>query len=304
MYRSVLVGYDGRDSGRDAIALGASMARITGAQLTVAYIYISAVDWNYPPGHGRKLLLRNRELLHESAERVLEQVEPPADGAVEIIRLAEGSTSPARGLNDLAERRGEDLIVVGSTSRGPFGRALIGSTGERLLHGAPCPVAVAPRGQGERPDEIGVVGVAYGGSEEAEAALAAGEQLALAAGASLRLITVVEEPATYVGALGSVEVPAGINYAELHAVMERDLRVRLDDAVARVSADVGPHGILASGDPAEVLEAETVRGLDVLAMGSRGYGTLRGVVLGAVSAKLTRLAACPVIVYPRSAVSN
>ena len=37
-------------------------------------------------------------------------------------------------------------IVVGSSHRGPVGRIVPGSVGERLLHGAPCPVAVAPRG--------------------------------------------------------------------------------------------------------------------------------------------------------------
>ena len=38
------------------------------------------------------------------------------------------------------------LIVVGSTGRGRAGRVLTGSTAERLLHGAPCPVALAPHG--------------------------------------------------------------------------------------------------------------------------------------------------------------
>ena len=36
------------------------------------------------------------------------------------------------------------LIVVGSTHTGRAGRVLPGSTGERLLHGSPCAVAVVP----------------------------------------------------------------------------------------------------------------------------------------------------------------
>jgi nucleotide-binding universal stress UspA family protein len=36
--------------------------------------------------------------------------------------------------------------VDGSTHRGPIGRVLAGSTARKLLHGAPCPVLVVPRG--------------------------------------------------------------------------------------------------------------------------------------------------------------
>ena len=39
---------------------------------------------------------------------------------------------------------GASLIVVGSTHRGPAGRVLAGTTADRLLHGAPCAVAVVP----------------------------------------------------------------------------------------------------------------------------------------------------------------
>ena len=44
--------------------------------------------------------------------------------------------------------RGEqaDLVVVGSAHRGRIRQLLVSSTGERLLNGAPCPVAVAPKG--------------------------------------------------------------------------------------------------------------------------------------------------------------
>jgi nucleotide-binding universal stress UspA family protein len=65
---------------------------------------------------------------------------------------AVGSGSPAHGLDHLAESEGASLIVVGSTRHGPRRRMLPGSTGERLLHGAACPVAVARRALRERSD--------------------------------------------------------------------------------------------------------------------------------------------------------
>ena len=65
-------------------------------------------------------------------------------------------------------------------------------TAERLLHGAPCAVAIAPRGY-ERGD-VRHIGVAYEGSPEAEAALRAAEALALELDAALTVYCVVEPP--------------------------------------------------------------------------------------------------------------
>jgi hypothetical protein len=44
--------------------------------------------------------------------------------------------------------------------------------------------------------------------------------------------------------------------------------------------------------------------LDVMVVGSRGYGPLKAVLLGGVSGQVIRSAACPVIVVPRGAHST
>lgn len=54
------------------------------------------------------------------------------------------------------------------------------------------------------------------------------------------------------------------------------------------------------GDPAEVL-AERSRELDLLVVGSRGYGPVRHALVGNVSYVVMRTAACPVVVVPRLA---
>ena len=53
-------------------------------------------------------------------------------------------------------------------------------------------------------------------------------------------------------------------------------------------------------DPADVL-IERSHEVDLLVIGSRGYGPLRSVLLGGVSGRVIRDAACPVIVVPRGA---
>src|SRR5690349_16212972 len=69
-----------------------------------------------------------------------------ATGA-ELLRtqLPKGHSVP-NALHREAERLGCDVLVVGSSHRAGVGRVLAGSTTERLLHDATCPIAVAPRG--------------------------------------------------------------------------------------------------------------------------------------------------------------
>ena len=56
----------------------------------------------------------------------------------------------------------------------------------------------------------------------------------------------------------------------------------------------------AVGNAAEIL-AEASEQLDLLVLGSRGYGPLHSVVVGGVAGRVVREAACPVIVLPRKA---
>ena len=66
-------------------------------------------------------------------------------------------------------------MIVGSSHTGRAGRVLPGSTGERLLHGSPCSVAVVPKDYRTHADQpIRRIGVAYNDTDEARAALAAG----------------------------------------------------------------------------------------------------------------------------------
>ena len=56
----------------------------------------------------------------------------------------------------------------------------------------------------------------------------------------------------------------------------------------------------AVGNAAEIL-AEASEQLDLLLLGSRGYGPLHSVLVGGVAGRVVREAACPVIVLPRKA---
>ncbi len=92
------------------------------------------------------------------------------DLGVETDAIA--SRTPASTLAETAETDQAQVIVVGSSHRGPVGRTLAGSVGESLLQGASRAVAIAPRGYAERDEErLQRIAVAFDGSSESWAAL-------------------------------------------------------------------------------------------------------------------------------------
>ena len=274
--KKIIVGFDATDQARDALHLGAVVARALGAELIVA----SAIEL------GLQINAGYSEFRAEHYERVFGQAAAELGG--DAFQRRELHDTAAHGLADLAEAEHADLIVVGSTHRGPIGRVLSGTVAGRLFHGAPCAVMVAPRGWGEREHaRPGLIGVGYDGSDEARIAVARAEDLAKAFGARLRVITI----APYIGQ------DAGFEPAE---VLRETWADTLNEAVASISDQVETEQVLREGREATELALQGVD-VDLLVVGSRGYGPLRRTLVGSVSGELVRTAPCPVLVVPRGA---
>lgn len=280
---TVVVGYDGRLEGRDAVALGASLARVLNEPLLVATVYQSPET---PIGlTAAELRARAEGIAAEGAAQV------PAE--LERRHVAVLGRSPSQGLHDFAEKEEPTALVVGSCHRGPLGRVIAGRVASRLFAGAPCPVAVAPRGYARRPDtQLRSIGVGFDDSPESWNAIQRAAALGVAAGATLRVIHALQP------------VIAPPMAPEESEQLTRELRASreraLNRAAASVSQDLHAEPILLVGDPVLVLEHEASRGLDLLVLGARGYGPLRRVLLGSVSTEVVCHSPCPVLVVPRS----
>jgi nucleotide-binding universal stress UspA family protein len=158
-------------------------------------------------------------------------------------------------------------------------------------------VAVAPVGFGARGlPEHPVIGCGYEASDEGAAALGAAEELALALEGSLQVWHVIEPPSWL---YDTAELP--LNMPELDARMRSEAERMLGERVDHLSAALRDvDGTVQIGRPADRL-IELTETVDLMVVGSRGYGPLRSVLLGGVSGQLIRSAACPVIVVPRGA---
>jgi nucleotide-binding universal stress UspA family protein len=290
MAKAIVVGYDGSDNSGDGLALAAELARLTDARLLVAFVYAGKSPFVGAVAASIGVTMR------EEAEQVLRRGlrHLPADVRSETVALPD--SSPARALEELAVERDAAMIVLGSTRFGPVGSILIGSLGRRLLHGAPCAVAVAPRNYRQHPaTRVAKVGICWDGSPEAKLALRAAVKLAAMAEAELCVCTAVDNrgflhpnyPGDYVPEAGGLmEAAQGVAAEALEQVpghMPASLHVLVGD----------PAGVIAERAGAE--------GFDLLVSGSRGYGPVRRVLLGGMSDRLMRMAPCPVLIVPRGA---
>jgi nucleotide-binding universal stress UspA family protein len=286
--RKIIVGVDASAGAKDAIRLASRLADITGAQLMLVNVF------PYDQHPSRAVNSAFEHYLRQDSMGLLEALRSRL-GDETVAVHAVPNTSSAHGLDTVAEREDADLIVVGSRHTGRIGRVFPGSTAERLLHGAPCPVAVAPKGYRHHDAKApATIGCGFDGSPSSQRALEAARGLAAVTGARLRVIRAFR-PASDIPAKG---VPFGgiaayndglgdLAHDELHA------------AVAELGL-AAAEGELVIGDAERVL-ADRSQDLDLLVVGSRGYGPMHAVIVGSVAGRLMREAACPVIVVPRGA---
>lgn len=278
----LLVGIDGKQGGEDAVEL----ARLLGAgdERSSARL-VRVFDTGALP---MQFALLSEEEASEGREMTESARQKLSGMAVESLVYAGGT--PAAVLTTIAEENDFDAIVVGSPHRGAVGRVLIGSVAGSLLNGAPTDVAVAPRGFAEAAHEpFRRIVVGYDGSSEARAALRHAEALARSAQARIEVVTVVSP------AIAAVPMAPGVSTAQFPPDPERII----DEGVDSVEPRLGAKGTRLDGDPAMELLRHCEKDVDLLVLGSRGYGPIARVLLGSVSHKVVTDAPCPVLVTAR-----
>jgi nucleotide-binding universal stress UspA family protein len=278
MFKNVLIGVDGKDHGRDAIALARRLSD-PGAKLTLVHVH--------PGEHNRLHAIKTSKLEKESASSTALLEAERSHTGIDADILSVVAESPGAGLHQHADEAGADLIVVGSTSRSALGRVTLGDDTRAALNGSPCAVAIAARGYSGDTGPIATVGVGYNESHEAEYALQVARTIAEPTGASVSLLEVIAIPS--------------YSYAGMLAPVGEGIDVMLEDANKRIQEIPDTLGRVVFGLTGEELAAFG-ENVDILVVGSRSYGPLRRLVVGSTSEYLERHARCSLLVLPRSAV--
>ncbi len=273
LFHKVLVGVDDRSGGQDAIALARRLA-VAPEALVLANVY------------GTGLLGRTPGALADDraqAHRLLACARQ--DNSPEAATVARCDASPGRGLHELTDHEGADLLVVGSSRRGGIGRVLLGDDTLAALNGASCAVAIAPSGYASADSRWSEIGVGDDGSVESGMAVDAARALGSRLHATVRVLSVVSLQS--LPALASVPL---------------DWTDATDEAIRaerrRLASIKGITGEVVFGDAGPEL-ARFGTQVQLLVVGSRGSGPLGRLISGSTSNFLARQSPCPLLVVPR-----
>lgn len=285
MFERIVVGFDESEGSRDALALGRRLADRLGADLVVVGVVPLPTGGSLMPALPANAFTN----LVEQAEAGINKAAEEFRATTEIVQ----SSSAARGLEELTEKLEGDLLVLGCTRTDP-GLVRAGHKARVLMQGSRCAVALAPVGYRDTEAGLSVIGVAIDGSPEAAHALDAAVEIA--GGEEVRLIAVATDLADSWGFWGATYALTELGDASRDAAKKI-----LDQAAGSLPEGVNSTTVMAEGFAPIELRKQSGEGLDLLCLGSRGYGPLLRVLLGSVSSELVHEVSCPVVLIPRGA---
>jgi len=288
--RRVLCPVDFSDFSRRALHHAAAIAEWYTAELHVLHAYVDIAPLPVPllaPEPAADVLDAVKAAVHAFVVKA-DIGRPP----IEIVR--DGDPVPA--ILDYARQSGADLIVMGTHGHTGFERALLGSTAERVLHKAACPVLTIPRGADEPGSAERVrfcrVLCAVDFSSASLRALAHGMALAEESEAGLVLLHVL-------GMLSDEDARS-----QGHFRIAEYVHARTDD-VRRQLAALVPDEVRAWCEVTELVElGSAAHGIlsvanrenaDLIVMGSQGRHGLGLALFGSTTQTVVRRATCPVL---------
>ncbi|GAB3217716.1 universal stress protein [Mycolicibacterium hippocampi] len=280
------VGYLATPTGDDGVALASALAKTFSASVDVVLV----VREELPDGHPGRAEYQ-RMLVERGEQWVSRAIALLAEDGVAAESTVTVGESFAQSLIDFAVQKSSDLIVVGGARDGFFGRHTIGPVTGALLHSSPIPVALAPRGYAEDPDEvIEAVTAAVPTRPGDDNPLPFAITLASAAGLPIRMLSLV-----------SAE-----NLAEAGSAREvRQLQVAAAEENLVLAARALPDApeiasLVADGMTLEsALKKLNWDDGDLLVVGSSRFAAPRRIFLGSTAARILAGVDVPVIVVPR-----
>lgn len=286
-FTHVLCPVDFSDCSRHALDYAAALTRSYGGTLTVLH-NMQAIALATDPMLG-SVVLPTAEDLDRAGKNLRDFVADEAAGLTIRTEVREGNTVAA--ILEMAEALPADMLVLGTHGRRGFERFLLGSTTERLLRRAACPVLTVPPRAPDAPQRGPVafqrILCAMDFSASARAALVYATSLARDMGATLTLMTVIEP----------MPVPDALSLAtgtapDFEEAARAATEARLRDVAP---TDVPNVQVVVVGKPyREILERARADAADLIVIGVHGGGALPG-FLGSTTNHVVREASCPVL---------
>jgi nucleotide-binding universal stress UspA family protein len=281
------VGYLATPTGADGVALASALAKTFGASVDVVLV----VRQEFPDGHPGRAEYQNL-LVERGEEWISRAIDLLAANGVSASSTVLVGESFAESLVGFAEQKDSDLIVVGGARDGFFGGHTIGPVTGALLHSSPIPIALAPRGYADDPDDaVAAVTAAVPTRPGDDNPLPFAITLASAAGLAIRMLSLVSSE----------------NLAEADSAREvRQFQVAAAEENLVVAARALPdapeiESLVADGMTLEsALKKLRWDDGDLLVVGSSRFAAPRRIFLGSTAARILAGVDVPVVVVPKA----
>ncbi len=287
--RTVLIGTD-LDSDSDAlVSTGLQVARAAGARVHLAFSFAPPVVYLSELGAGvNDPILAQEE--QRCREALAEQARQAGITETELHGLSVRRGAPHRMLPELALEIGADLLIMGATAGGRLHRRL-GSTADRVLRRAHCPVLVVRGGLRVPPQKVlapvdlsPLSADAFGRGLGVLSKLGAAPEVE-----ALFVLSVVERQTSFELTPEQIDRLAAEKlerFVEAHAGGAKvERKVRTGNTRAEVFAEIAGYSP------------------DLILLGTHGLGGFDRIAIGSVAADVTRDASCSVLVVPPEAQS-
>jgi nucleotide-binding universal stress UspA family protein len=281
----LVVGYDGSDGANAAAAFALWLTGKTGCRTTLLHVGPAPDAAGSPAlaAAAGEYVVEYADEWHRRLENLREYA--PEDAMLDC-RVAVGN--PAGALIAAAAEIGAALILIGSHGVGQVRGALLGSVSSQVIAHAPCSVLIfRERSAREPASHTRTIVVGVDGSPSSLDALERAQALAVPLDARLLLVHAYDP-----------HIPLAVMTTDaIRNELSRHGRSVLGEARAAVTAPVEVEEQLVEGQPrAELLAACERQAPALLAVGSRGLGGFRQLLVGSTSRCAANHAACPVLI--------
>ncbi|HEY5822002.1 MAG TPA: universal stress protein [Propionibacteriaceae bacterium] len=293
---TTVIGLTPDERGREAVALGAMLARSNGDDLVVAVVVPSPWPPNPYRPDSEYLALQD-----EAAERALDQARAQLGPDLHAEYVLHRARSVSSGLVEVAERSGGTQIVLGSASTGLLGQVTLGGIADRIMHSSELPVALAPGGFASGPTEtVQRVTVGFGRADRDSNLLATVSGVAESVRADLRVACFAVRPLS--ASVGTIEPDAERLVVDSWTrYLDEEVAAALEGSRSGSVATKAQTVVGQGGSWAEAIADVPWAAGDVLVIGASS-SPISAFFLGTHAAKILRNATVPVFLVPRSLV--
>jgi nucleotide-binding universal stress UspA family protein len=136
--KTILVPVDFSDSARKALHYALAFARLFKAEVTILHVAPELAEESRVTFSMPEL---QQEILRDAAENLRQEIERADVSDLKVNPVVKKGT-PYHEIVETATQMNADMIVIGTHGRTGLKHVLMGSTAERVVRHAPCPVLV------------------------------------------------------------------------------------------------------------------------------------------------------------------